>query len=332
MALSNSQYDSIIREYNRRRLASRNLLEERTKEVYEALPEYKEMDDLIASISIQKAKQKLMAGEGNSASGNSLEEDEDIHDVLEDINTRKKLLLTGAGYSIHYLDPIYTCPSCKDTGFIGEEKCHCFKQAMLDLLYEQTNIREILAEETFDSISYEYQLGEDLAHFRKAVEKAEQFVESFEYDYRNLLFYGTVGTGKSFLSNCIANAILEMGHSVIYFSATGLFQKISEYAFQKNGKDSASSPYEDLYHCDLLIIDDLGTELTNNFVASQLFSILNERHLRHKATVISTNLNLSDLSQRYSERVFSRLASNYEICKLSGQDVRTYKKRMSIRK
>ena len=328
MALSNSQYDSIIREYNQRRLTSKRILEERTEEVYQALPEYKEMDDLIASISINRARKNLMSETESS----STEADEDLRDILEDINTRKKLLLTGAGYPIHYLDPVYTCPFCKDTGFIDSEKCHCFKQAMLDLLYEQSNIRDILKDETFDSICYDYQIGDDLVRFKKAVENAENFVESFEYDYRNILFYGTVGTGKSFLSNCIANALIEKGHSVIYFSAIALFQKISEYTFHKTGKEDLTNPFEDIYNCDLLIIDDLGTELSNSFVTSQLFACLNERHLRHKATIISTNLDLSKLTERYSDRIFSRLISNYDVCKLSGQDIRTYRKRMMIRK
>lgn len=324
MALSNSQYDSIIRSYNQRRLDSKRLLEERTKEVYEALPEYKEMDELIATLSVSRAKAQLMAEDSTTS--------DDIHDILEDINTRKKLLLTGAGYSINYLDPVYTCPFCKDTGFIGNEKCHCFKQAMLDLLYEQSNIRDILKDETFDSISYEYQLGDDLTRFKKAVNGSEHFVEHFDLNYENVLFYGTVGTGKSFLSNCIANALIEKGHSVIYFSAISLFQKISEYTFQKNAKEYLTNPFEDIYNCDLLIIDDLGTELANSFVTSQLFACLNERHLRHKSTIISTNLDLNELTQRYSDRVFSRLISNYTVYKLSGQDIRTYRKRMMSRK
>ncbi|MBQ7972527.1 MAG: ATP-binding protein [Lachnospiraceae bacterium] len=325
MALSNTQYDTILRDYNQKRLDSRRILEERTREIYDKLPDYKEMDDLIASISVNRAKQRLMGTEAK-------ENNEEIADILEDINTRKKLLLTSAGYSVNYLDPVYTCSYCKDTGYIGDEKCHCFKQAVLDLLYEQSNIRDVLSTENFKNLSFEYQSGEDLVHFKKATQKAEEFVQAFDYDYRNLLFYGTVGTGKSFLSNCVANALLEKGHSVIYFSAAGLFERISEYTFQKGGKDASVNPFDDIYNCDLLIIDDLGTELTNSFVTSQLFACLNERHLRRKATIISSNLNLEELRERYSDRVFSRITSNYELCKLSGQDVRLYLKRMMSRK
>lgn len=323
MALTNAQYDTIIQGYNRRRLDARKLLEERTQEVYDKLPEYKELDELTATLSVQQGKKNIL-GESNAL--------DELKDILEDLNRQKKLLLTGAGYSVNYLDPVYTCSYCKDTGFIDGEKCHCFKQAMLNMLYEQSNIREVLLNESFDDVSYEYQQGEDLTRLQNAVEKSKNFTKNFDLDYQNLLFYGTVGTGKSFLSNCIANALIKKGHSVIYFSAGDLFAKLSEFAFRKNGKEPGTNPYEDIYNCDLLVLDDLGTELTNSFVVSQLFTCLNERHLRRKSTVISTNLPLEDLRDRYSDRIFSRIVSNYDICKLSGQDVRIYQKRMTNRK
>lgn len=323
MALTNAQYDRILQVYNQKRLDTRRQLETRTEEIYRKIPEYKELDQLTATISVQQGKKNLL---GDS---NALDE---LKDILEDLNRQKKLLLTAAGYSVNYLDPVYSCSYCKDTGFIDGEKCHCFKQAIMNTLYEQSNIREILLEESFENASFEYQQGEDLTRFRNALSNSQKFVENFDLDYQNILFYGTVGTGKSFLSNCIANALIQKGHSVIYFSAGDLFAKISEFTFQKSGKDNLQNPYDDLYNCDLLVIDDLGTELTNQFVIAQLFSCLNERHLRRKATVISTNLPMEDLRDRYSDRIFSRIISNYEVCKLSGQDVRIYKKRMINRK
>ena len=128
MALTNTQYDTIIQGYNRRRLDARKQLEERTREIYEKLPEYKHLDELTASISVSQGKKRL-TGEIDTL--------DELKDILEDLNRQKKLLLTAAGYSVNYLDPVYTCSYCKDTGFIEGEKCHCFKQAMLDMLYEQ---------------------------------------------------------------------------------------------------------------------------------------------------------------------------------------------------
>lgn len=242
-------------------------------------------------------------------------------------------MLVSAGYPVDYLEPVYTCPDCKDTGYIEgdnglRKKCHCFHQQELDILYEQSHIRDMIASENFSNLSYEYYQGEDLAHFRKCVDVCHNFVQNFKQDYHNLFFYGTVGTGKSFLSGCIASELLQNGHSVIYFSASGLFDTLARYTFDARAKEALSGFYEDIYNCDLLIIDDLGTEMTNTFVASQLFSCLNERHLRKNSTIISTNLSLEELRDRYSDRVFSRITSHYDLCKLTGPDIRMYKKRM----
>lgn len=244
----------------------------------------------------------------------------------------KASLLESAGLSPDYLEKVYDCPDCQDTGYIGNEKCHCFKQAVIDLLYEQSGLNEMLKTENFEMLSYQYYEGEDLSHFKNAVITCKNFIKNFNSDYHNLFFYGTVGTGKSFLSGCIAKELLESGHSVLYFSASGLFETLSKNAFDYKNKEELHSLYEDLYGCDLLIIDDLGTELTNTFVASQFFSCLNERHMNKKATIISTNLSLEEIRNRYSERIFSRITSNFELCKLSGQDIRMYKKRMLSRK
>ena len=119
----------------------------------------------------------------------------------------------------------------------------------------------------------------------------------------------------------------EKGHSVIYFSASGLFDLLARHSFDFKSKESLPGLYEDLYNCDLLIIDDLGTEITNTFVNSQLFSCMNERHLRRKSVLISTNLSLAEIRDRYSDRIFSRITSNYSLCKLTGTDIRILKKR-----
>lgn len=322
MALTNTQYETIRQEYDNRRINSKKLLMERTKEIYEKLPEYKELDELTATLSVQHGK-KVIMGESDSL--------DELKDILEDLNRQKKILLTTAGYSVNYLEPVYTCPYCKDTGYIDNEKCHCYKQAILDILYEQSNIRQTLLDVSFDDINYGYQAGDDLSRLQNAVAKAKEFVENFNLDYQNLMFYGTVGTGKSFLSNCIAHELIEKRHFVLYFSSNNFFNRASEAYFGKNHSDD-NNFFEDVYNCDLLILDDLGTELTNSFVESQLFACLEERSLHHKSTIISTNLPMEELRDRYSDRIFSRIISNFDVCKLSGQDVRIYKKRITNRK
>lgn len=323
MPLTNSQYESILREYEQIQRRNRHLLQERREQVYREVDGYQELDDSVASVSVEYGKKSL--------AGNTSALDE-LHDVLTDLSAMKEQLLTASGLPATYLEPIYDCPDCQDTGFINGVKCHCFLQRMTSILYEQSNIRRMLEQENFDSLSYDYYEGEDLLHFQNAVKNCTAFVDSFPSDYRNLFFYGTVGTGKSFLSGCVARELIEKGHSVIYFSASGLMDVLSRYSFDYKNKESLYNTYEDLYNCDLMIIDDLGTEMTNSFVTSRLFSCLNERHLRKKATIISTNLSLEELRDRYSDRIFSRITSNYHVCKLSGPDIRMYKKRMLNRK
>lgn len=317
MPLDNTQYDIILRTYEAKQNRTRHLLEERRSHVYEQVDGYRELDESISSISVEQGK-KLLAGDEAALA--------DLKVMLKNLTEGKQKLLASAGFPPDYLDPVYDCPVCKDTGYIEGRKCHCFRQAEITLLYEQSNLNKVLAKENFSTLSYDYYEGDDLTRFQNAVKTCKNFVENFTLGYHNLFFYGTVGTGKSFLSGCIAKELLEKGCSVIYFSASGLFEALSKISFDYKSKEELHNMYEDLYQCDLLIIDDLGTELTNNFVTSQLFSCLNERHMRTKATIISTNLSLEELRNRYSDRIFSRITSNYEICKLSGPDIRIYKK------
>ncbi len=322
MPLSNTQYESIIKGYERTRDRNRHIHTERREEVYRLIPEYAKLDASVGSLCVEQGRQML---EGNE---NALKE---LHSTLARVARQKSRMLREAGLPEDYLEPIYDCPDCRDTGYItseaGKQKCHCFLQQEISLLYEQSNIREALSRENFSALSYEYYQGEDLERFQKAVKICRDFVQNFNQDYHNLFFYGTVGTGKSFLSGCIAEKLLRQGFSVIYFSSTALFDTLARYAFDSRSKESLYDFYKDLYHCDLVIIDDLGTEITNAFVTSQLFSCLNERHIARKATIISTNLTLEELRDHYSDRIFSRITSYYELCKLTGPDIRMYKKR-----
>ena len=317
MALSNSQYNAIMRVYEERQTRNRHSLEERTARVNQQVEGYRELSDSIAAISVTQGK-KLLEGDENALS--------ELKSTLRRLSAMKQELLTGAGFPEEYLSPVYDCPDCKDTGYIGSEKCHCFKQAIIDLLYEQSGIRSMLEKENFSSLSYDYYQGEDLERFKKNVTTAKNFIKTFDSDYHNLFFYGTVGTGKSFLSGCIAKELIEKGYSVIYFSAAGLFETLSRNMFDYKNTEEFRNLHEDLYGCDLLIIDDLGTECINNATASMFFSLLNERHLNQKATIISTNLFLEDIQNRYSERIFSRIMNQYISLKFTGPDIRRLKR------
>ena len=323
MALNNAQYESIIRDYENIRDANRHTLESRKAEVYQAVPEYRELEDSISTLSVSAAK-AMLAGDDSAR--------DRLHDSLLHIRQRQQALLTSAGLPVDYLKPIYRCPACEDTGYITDEnnlkqKCSCFRQREISILYSQSNIQDMISRENFSTLSSEYYQGEDLRRFESAVDLCRNFIKNFNQDYHNILFYGTVGTGKSFLSGCIAKELIDKGYSVIYFSSSGLFDMLARYSFDYKEKEALQDFCEDIYGCDLLIIDDLGTEITNTFVSSQLFSCLNERGLRKKAMIISTNLSLEELRDRYSDRIFSRITSSFSLCKLTGQDIRICKKR-----
>ena len=323
MALTNSQYNTIMKTYEEKQLAGRQALDKRQDFVNKTIPEYKELSSQISSLSIEHASRLLDGDESALA---------DLKGMIASLRNRKAQLLLDAGLPLDYLEPKFVCPDCKDTGYISNEKCHCFKQQIISLLYQQSNIKDMLDENNFSTLSYDFYEGEDLLHFQNAVKTCKDFIDCFNSDYHNLFFYGTVGTGKSFLSGCVAKELMDHGHSVIYFSSTGLFEKLSQMSFDYHAKEDLADLYEDLYSCDLLIIDDLGTELTNNFSSSQFFSCLNERILRKKSIIISTNLSLQELRDRYSDRIFSRITSNFKLCKITGPDIRMYKKRLANRK
>lgn len=317
MALSNSQYESIIRGYEKTRDQNRYLTEERRTRLYNELPELAKLDEERANLVL-------------SFTSSLLEEDATPKSKISfsDIQSRRKAVLRNAGYPEDYLNPIYTCPDCQDTGYVTtadglKQKCKCFRNQEIALLYEQSNIQDFIEKNNFSTLSYDYYKGEDLDHLKGAVKVSLDLIKTFDEEHKNILFYGTVGTGKSFLSGCIARELLCQGHSVVYFTAIGLFDTLARYSFDTKEKESLYNFYKDLYNYDLVIIDDLGTELTNSFVVSQLFALMNERKLNKKSTIISTNLNFSEIRDRYSDRVFSRITNSFQICKLTGPDLRT---------
>ncbi len=327
MALNNSQYDAIFRTYEQKQLKNHNILDKRQEDVYNKVPEISKINGQISSLSVQQGR-RLLEGDESVLS--------ELKAQIRELSGRKTQLLVDAGYPADYLEPIYDCPDCRDTGYIGNQKCHCFCKAIIDLLYTQSNLKNTLQTENFDTFSFKYYSDNyidpktgtsSLTTIKKAYQVAQDFVDTFSTDFRNLFLYGDTGVGKTFLSNCIAKELIDRSYSVIYFSAFELFDTLAKSRFGKD--ESADEMNEHIFDCDLLIIDDLGTELANSFTISQLFLCLNERLLRRKSTIISTNLSLESLVNTYSERTFSRITSNYTMLKLTGDDIRIKKKLMN---
>ena len=344
MALTNKQYDILMREYDNIRTANQHILNERYEEVYRLAPEYSEIEQEIINISMDAARERILGS--NTASslqdashGNDspLNKSGDLQSKLSELNNMKTQCLTRIGKPSDYLSPVYTCPLCKDSGYIGQERCSCFKKKAIDLVYQDSNLKNITESENFDTFSYEWYADDSpnsangltpLQNAKQAVAMAKEFTVKFDEEFSNILLYGTTGAGKTFLTNCIARELLNSTHSVIYLTAVELFDKLSQKDFNKDyGKSDTSDEFDTEYltECDLLIIDDLGTEMGNSYTASKLFYIINERLLRKKSVIISTNLSLKELQDTYSDRVFSRITSAYKCIRLFGDDIRILK-------
>ena len=326
MALSNSQYDAIMREYGRQQIENHHKLEERRQEIYARLPVVRQLEAEIAERSVACAKKLL---EGDKGVLDRLKED------LKDLREQKSLIIRAAGYPDDYLELHYRCPDCRDTGLIDGRKCHCFLQAQMKLLHAQSNLEDVLERENFNALSYEYyddteilpQLGiTNAAYMRRVVAGCREFVRDFDKKHDNLLFTGSTGVGKTFLTNCIARELMDDFHSVIYLTASDLFDVFSRNKFDYDNAEDMKDMYRFILDCDLLIIDDLGTELNNSFTSSQLFYCINERMNMSRSTIISTNLTLARLRDSYTDRVTSRIMSGYRIIPLYGGDIRLLKK------
>lgn len=328
MALTNEQYNSILQVYEERQRKSRQIYDQRLEEIYLHIPKIQDIDREISSLSVSSAR-LLLNGDESAL--------DTLHKELQALHEEKDTLLQKYDYPTNYLEPVYVCPDCKDTGYIGNEKCHCFKQMITGFLYKQSNLRQQFENESFSHFCLDY-YDEDnrdpISHVSsrdtaaRAFEICRQFTENFSTSFSNLLLFGDVGTGKTFLTHCIARELLDQGHSVLYFGASAFFEVLSDQAFHRS--DASSENYSHILDCDLLIIDDLGTEMVNTFTVTSLFSILNERLLREKATVISTNLSPKQLEDQYSERIMSRISSNYQMLKMFGEDIRIRKKLLKL--
>ena len=322
MPLTNSQFEEIQYEYDTKRDNNRRMLSARKRELFACFPRLKEIDDSVSKISVEYTKNRI------------LDRDPKIElDVeLKKLKSEREKILREAGYAPDYLEMQYDCPDCRDTGYIDGRKCHCLIQRTINIVYAQSNLDDILSDESFDSFSLDYYRTEKNAGERISPRKsaeialshAKKFVGDFDSAGGNLLFSGGTGLGKTFLSNCAAKALLDTGHSVVYFTSSKLFDIFAKYRFQKD--DNAEEQNHIIFDCDLLIIDDLGTEIKNSFTVSQLFILLNERLIRNRSTIISSNLSIRELAENYSERIFSRVSSSYTILELFGDDIRIQKK------
>ena len=317
--------NEILREYDRDRQAASATLAKRTAEVYIKCPEIKAIDDSLAACAIEIARAVLGGG---TASAEQMAADN------RQKQARRKELLKKSGFPPGYLENIYACSKCLDTGFMeAGGRCSCYKQKLISKYYRLSNLSKTLDKENFDSFDFKYYSTSK--HKSPGVSPREKieiihglalrFLENFGKEFANLFFLGQVGVGKTFMCNCIAKEVLDMGYTVLYAPATKLFKAVEDARFHRSEMSAPSEQIDFFYTSELLIIDDLGTEFSTLATNSALFDIVNSRILDGRPTIISSNLTLKELEDNYSDRIVSRFLEHYSFCHFLGDDIRQAK-------
>lgn len=305
--------------YEKIRTDENRKLMKRREEIKNKYPEILELDTTIQKLCLNLSMAALRGITDQNELNNIKEE-------ITDLRAKKYEMLVSHGYNPDYLNLHYNCPKCKDTGFIGIDKCSCFKSKLIKLYYKDSDLEEAVKTNNFKNFNINlysnHKLNDERYTPRKNIEDILEYITgeylpNFKNSNTNLLFYGNSGTGKTFLSWCIAKELLDKGFLVVYKTSDDLLRAL------KNIKFNNDTDLENLLiNCDLLIIDDLGSEQITDFSSTELFTLINKKILKNKKMLISTNLSLPLISKRYSERISSRIIGEFKLFKFFAEDIR----------
>ena len=305
--------------YEKIRTNENRKLMKRREEIKNKYPEILELDTTIQKLCLNLSMAALRGITDQNELNNIKEE-------ITDLRAKKYEMLVSHGYNPDYLNLHYNCPKCKDTGFIGIDKCSCFKSKLIKLYYKDSDLEEAVKTNNFKNFNINlysnHKLNDERYTPRKNIEDILEYITgeylpNFKNSNTNLLFYGNSGTGKTFLSWCIAKELLDKGFLVVYKTSDDLLRALKDIKFN-NDTDLENL----LINCDLLIIDDLGSEQITDFSSTELFTLINKKILKNKKMLISTNLSLPLISKRYSERISSRIIGEFKLFKFFAEDIR----------
>ena len=303
----------------------------RRREIYAAIPRVAEIDRQLRRTIVDIIAASLRQGNDPVPAIGV------IRDKNLDLQAERAELLVAHGYPADALDDKPACPKCNDTGWRGAVMCQCLKN-----LCAQEQIKELsklldLGEQSFETFSMDYYSplpwpGEALSpreNMEFIFDLCSNYARKFgPFKLRNLFLSGAPGLGKTFLSACIARTVSENGFSVVYDTAVNVFARFEEQKFARDRLDAEEAKDETKRYlgCDLLILDDLGSELTTPFVQSALYTLINARLMSNKQTVISSNLTMTQVRQRYTPQISSRLEGEYRVLPFYGEDIRLQRK------
>ncbi|MCL2199909.1 MAG: ATP-binding protein [Defluviitaleaceae bacterium] len=320
-------YQQALRDIESKRILAESKQEKTREEAYKKTPRLREIDAALGEIGINLAKLAL-AGDVAALSK--------ARETSEALKAERLSLLPKKSY----LTPLYSCKKCKDTGYISTSPgipvtaCVCFRQRLIEEYYSLSNMREVLRDENFDT--FDIRLFDNKVADKEGLSPranmeinhrvAINFVQTFDDEFQNILMYGETGLGKTFLSHCIAKDLLDAGKTVLYLTVPRLCKVIEDARFNRDYLTEPNEMLDAVDEVDLLVLDDLGAEMSTVVTSAALFDIINQRLLTRKSTVISSNLTPPGLTAQYSERIVSRFIGNYQMIKFFGEDIRAKKK------
>ena len=324
MGYNRDNYKRIREEYQTKYLRAREAADARRAELHARIPAVAELDRSLSETGLEIMRVTLEGGENRERR-------------LAEIRERNELLLSAraemlaaAGYPADYSSVHYECEKCGDSGYVDGKMCTCMRRALTLAGYVSSGIAGLLVSQTFDTFSLEYYRHQPAAY--EAMARNLQIMRKFANEFsvekmRNLLLLGSTGLGKTHLSSAVARAVIDRGFDVQYVTAVGM---LSDFEYQRfgnsiSGDSGGGENVARYYDCDLLIIDDLGTEVINQFTLSCVYNVINIRLTRKKSTIISTNLTQKELRDKYWDRVTSRLLGEYLPLMFTGTDVRRVK-------
>lgn len=323
MGYSKELYDRAERILRERRGSAELQAKERAQAFYALHPRARDLEREIASTAARAAKAILLGAD-------AAQKMRDQRDRNLSLQEERRALLRTEGLPEDYLKPHYHCPACSDTGYIDGKMCRCLKELLRNEAYRELNALTPLALSSFDNFSLCYYpetpLSEGSGSPRRKMELVLQFcrdyAETFSLESPSLLMQGGTGLGKTHLSLSIANAAIGRGFGVIYGSAQNLAINLDKERFGNDGSETM----QHLLSCDLLILDDLGTEFSTNYINASIYNVINTRLMSGKPTIINTNLTTRELQDRYTERFVSRIIGGYIFLSFLGKDIRQQKR------
>ncbi len=323
MSYDKEIYEKVDNELYNIRLSAREKLEKKKKIFYTRFPRAKEIESEIAKTSINIARAVVQGKEVRNALTELKAKNDRLNEELSEI-------MMSAGIPSNYFEISYKCPKCKDEGYVNGKMCVCMKDLLKKESYKKFNSVSPLGNCNFNSFSLEYYpdfeaSGNKLTPKRRMhdiLKYCREYVKNFNLKSKSMLFMGKTGLGKTHLSLSIASEVINNGYNVIYTSAWNMISTLENERFKNISAKSFSSSREDFINCDLLIIDDLGTEFSTGFSNSSLYDIIDTRLIFQRPIIISTNLSIEEFCKKYSPQIVSRVLGSYEILEFLGKDIR----------